>query len=61
MIVFPELFIPGYPLGMTFGFTVGCRNEDRRKNWKRYYDHSILVPVSETEAIGGRQKRPTPM
>ncbi len=22
LIVFPELFIPGYPYGMTFGFTV---------------------------------------
>lgn len=28
LIVFPELFIPGYPYGMTFGFTVGARNED---------------------------------
>lgn len=25
LIVFPELFIPGYPYGMTFGFTVGER------------------------------------
>ena len=25
LIVFPELFIPGYPYGMTFGFTVGSR------------------------------------
>ena len=25
LIVFPELFLPGYPLGMTFGFTVGSR------------------------------------
>ena len=23
LIVFPELFIPGYPYGMTFGFTPG--------------------------------------
>lgn len=27
LIVFPELFIPGYPYGMTFGFTVGSRTE----------------------------------
>lgn len=33
LIVFPELFIPGYPYGMTFGFTVGARNEDGRKDW----------------------------
>ena len=25
LIVFPELFIPGYPYGMTYGFTVGSR------------------------------------
>ena len=49
LIVFPELFIPGYPYGMTFGFTVGSRNEDGRKDWKRYYDNSIVVPGPETE------------
>ena len=27
LIVFPELFIPGYPYGMTFGFTVGSRTQ----------------------------------
>lgn len=32
LIVFPELFIPGYPYGMTFGFTVGSRNEAGRKD-----------------------------
>lgn len=52
LIVFPELFIPGYPYGMTFGFTVGSRGENGRKDWKRYYDNSILVPGPETEAIG---------
>lgn len=51
LIVFPELFVPGYPYGMTFGFTVGSRNEDGRKDWKLYYDNSILVPGEETGAI----------
>lgn len=44
LIVFPELFIPGYPYGMTFGFTVGARNEDGRKDWQLYCDNSIVVP-----------------
>ena len=35
LIVFPELFIPCYPYGMTFGFTVGHREEAGRKDWKR--------------------------
>lgn len=52
LIVFPELFVPGYPYGITFGFTVGSRNEDGRKDWKVYYDNSILVPGDETKTIG---------
>ena len=43
LIVFPELFIPGYPYGMTFGFTVGSRTAPGRKDWGLYYDNSILV------------------
>ena len=56
LIVFPELFIPGYPYGMTFGFTVGSRNADGRKDWKRYYDNSILCPGPETEILGAAAK-----
>jgi len=56
LIVFPELFIPGYPYGMTFGFTVGNRNADGRKDWKVYYDNSILVPGDETDRIGRAAK-----
>ena len=51
LIVFPELFIPGYPYGMTFGFTVGARNEDGRKDWQLYCDNSIVVPGPETERL----------
>ena len=51
LIVFPELMIPGYPYGMTFGFTVGSRGADGRKDWKLYYDNSILVPGKETERM----------
>ena len=51
LIVFPELIIPGYPYGMTFGFTVGSRNPDGRLDWKMYYDNSILVPGEETERM----------
>ena len=47
LIVFPELFIPGYPIGMTFGFTVGKRTEPGREDWKRYSDSSIVVGDSD--------------
>ena len=42
LIVFPELFIPGYPVGMNFGFSMGKRSDEGRKDWKRYYDASLL-------------------
>ena len=32
LIVFPERFVPGYPYGMTFGYTVGHRSEEGRKD-----------------------------
>ena len=57
LIVFPELFVPGYPYGMTFGFTVGSRNEEGRKDWKVYYDQSIVVPGEETRLMGEAAKK----
>ena len=56
LIVFPELFIPGYPFGMNFGFSTGQRNAAGRADWKRYYDASILVPGPETDALGAAAK-----
>lgn len=47
LIVFPELFIPGYPIGMNFGFSMGKRTEAGRKDWKRYYDASIVAGGAE--------------
>lgn len=51
MIVFPELFIPGYPYGMSFGFSVGKRDRAGRNDWKLYYDNSIVVPGPETDIL----------
>lgn len=51
LIVFPELFIPGYPYGMTFGFTVGSRTKSGREDWKLYYDNSILAHGKESERL----------
>ena len=51
LIVFPELFIPGYPFGMNFGFGVGRREEPGRADWLRYADASLLVPGPETEQL----------
>ena len=51
LIVFPELFIPGYPYGMTYGFTVGSRSQAGRRDWKAYYDNSILANGPEMERL----------
>ena len=56
LIVFPELFIPGYPFGMTFGFRVGCRQEDGRKDWKRYYDQSLTLDGPEVRKLADAAK-----
>lgn len=50
-VVFPESFIPGYPFGLNFGFTVGSRSKAGREDWKRYYDHSILVDGPEMQQL----------
>ncbi len=56
LIVLPELFIPGYPYGMSFGFTVGSRSAEGRKDWMRYYENSILVPGPETDLLAAAAK-----
>ena len=56
LVVFPELFIPCYPFGLSFGFTVGHREESGREDWKRYYDNSLLIPGPETEALAKAAK-----
>lgn len=52
LIVLPELIVPGYPYGMTFGFTVGSRKEPGRRDWLRYAKNSVLVPGPETKLLG---------
>ena len=51
LVVLPELLIPGYPHGLTFGFVVGAREPGSKELWKRYYDGSVVVGGPETEAI----------
>lgn len=52
LIVFPEVFIPAYPRGLSFGFVVGSRTEAGRRDWQRYFDNAVVVPGPETERIG---------
>ena len=47
LIVFPELFIPGYPVGMNFGFSMGKRTEAGREDWLKYYNASVVAGEEE--------------
>ena len=51
LIVFPESYIPCYPFGLTFGFTVGNRDKYGRLDWKVYYDNSVVVPSEDTDRL----------
>lgn len=51
LIVFPELFIPGYPIGMNFGFSMGKRTEAGREAWMRYYNASLVVGDDEFKQL----------
>ena len=57
IIVFPELFIPGYPIWLNFGFTQGKRTAEGRVDWKRYYDASVVAGDKEFQAIAEAAKR----
>ena len=57
LIIFPELFIPGYPFGMNFGFSVGKRTEPGREDWKRYYDASAVAGAEEFMQIAEAARR----
>jgi len=57
LIVFPELFIPGYPIGMNFGFSMGKRTEAGRSDWKRYYDASVVAGDVEFQALADAAKK----
>ncbi|MCY9513236.1 carbon-nitrogen hydrolase family protein [Paenibacillus apiarius] len=52
LIVFPEVFLPGYPRGLSFGTRVGSRNADGRRDWERYWASAMDIPGSETETFG---------
>ncbi|WP_282940807.1 carbon-nitrogen hydrolase family protein [Paenibacillus sp. RC67] len=56
LIVFPEVFLPGYPRGLSFGTRVGSRTADGRKDWARYWASAIDIPGVETQILGDLAK-----
>ena len=56
IILFPEVFIPGYPRGLTFGTSVGSRTAEGRDLFVQYWENSIEVPGPETIQLGNFAK-----
>lgn len=44
LVVFPEVFLSGYPRGLSFGATIGNRTAEGRDEFLRYFQGSIEVP-----------------
>lgn len=57
LLLFPEVFIPGYPRGLIFGTSVGGRTAEGRELFLRYWENSIEVPGPETELIARAAKQ----
>ena len=51
LILFPEVFIPGYPRGFTFGTAIGSRSPEGRELFLRYWENAIEVPGKETDRL----------
>jgi nitrilase len=51
LVVFPEVFISGYPRGCDFGMVVGNRTPEGRELFRRYWDAAVDVPGPAVDAL----------
>lgn len=51
LIVFPEMFVSGYPKGCQFGAAVGYRRPEGRDDYVMYHAGAIDVPGPHTERL----------
>lgn len=51
LILFPEVFVPGYPRGLIFGTRVGGRTAEGRDMFLSYWQNAIEVPGVECEQL----------
>lgn len=56
LILFPEVFISGYPRGLIFGAAVGGRTPEGRELFLRYWENAIEVPGKEVDLLGSFAK-----
>ena len=51
LIVLPEVMIPGYPRGFTYGAHVGSRSEAGRADFARYWKSSMRLTADEMQPL----------
>ncbi|HCM77216.1 MAG TPA: nitrilase [Cytophagales bacterium] len=51
LILFPEVFIPGYPRGLSFGTVVGSRSPEGRELFLTYWENAIEVPGPDVDEL----------
>lgn len=51
IVVFPEVFLSGYPKGLDFGARVGWRTDEGREWFRRYSEGAIKIPGEETARL----------
>lgn len=56
LILLPEVYIPGYPRGLSFGTKVGHRTEAGRDLFLTYWENSMSVPGPETDQLAAWAK-----
>ena len=57
LVLFPEVFVGGYPHGSTFGLTIGSRSAKGKEDFRKYHAAAIDVPgpeVSRLAALAGK-------
>ncbi|MGO4547831.1 carbon-nitrogen hydrolase family protein [Paenibacillus sp. 2TAB23] len=52
LLLFPEVFIGGYPRGFSFGARVGSRTMEGREDWAKYGSSAITIPGTDTDLLG---------
>ena len=57
IVLFPEAFIPAYPRGLFFGTKVGCRSDEGKRDFARYWENSIAIPSTDTAILGKIAKK----
>jgi nitrilase len=51
LVLFPEAYIPCYPRGLSFGFAIGSRTEEGRKDFQRFHDNCVAVPGPDVDRL----------